>query len=94
MVAAASRRVAPAARRDHPGGAGGVAAPEAGGHRLAVRIVRPIRPLDSGPEASNTPAMDDPLVAALAQLVRDRWAAERRERAARGARVRVVEGTR
>ena len=41
--------------------------------------------------ASHNQAMD-PLVAALAQLVRDRWAAERRARAAERARVRVVEG--
>ena len=57
---------------------------------LTVHVTRPQMPLDSGADASNTPAVVDPLVAALAQLVRDRWAAERRERA----RVRVVEGKR
>ena len=41
--------------------------------------------------ASDNQAMD-PLVAALAQLVRDRWAAERLVRAAERTRVRVAEG--
>lgn len=41
--------------------------------------------------ASNNRAMD-PLVAAFAQLVRDRWAAERRAQVAGRGRMRVVEG--
>ncbi len=49
--------------------------------------------LDLAAEASDTPRMD-PLVIALAQLVRDRWAAEQRERAAGRARLTVVEGRR
>jgi hypothetical protein len=34
----------------------------------------------------------DPVVAALAQLARERWAKEQRERAERHATLRVVEG--
>ncbi len=60
---------------------------------LLVHITRPRNPLDSGPDASNTPSMD-PLVVGLAQLVRDRWAAEQRERAAQRTRLAVVEGRR
>ncbi len=71
-------------------------ADEAAGHpgNLAIRIQRPVVPddrLDVPPDASNTSVMD-PLVIALAQLVRDRWAAEQRERAAQRTRLRVVEG--
>lgn len=61
---------------------------------VSVRVRRAPAALDSPPDARDTPPMDDPLVAALAQLVRDRWSAERRERAAVRARLRVVEGTR
>ena len=62
---------------------------------MAIRVCRPT-PSDGlavPPESSNTPPMD-PLVVALAQLVRDRWAAEQRERAAQRARLAVVEGRR
>jgi hypothetical protein len=89
VVATAPGPLDRVARRDRTEDAARVAAPTPGRHWLAVRIVRPMRPLDSPADASNTPAMDDPLVAALAQLVRDRWAAERRERA----RLVVVEGS-
>ncbi|MGC8635299.1 MAG: recombinase family protein [Candidatus Limnocylindrales bacterium] len=60
-------------------------APGTAGTRTAAAPVaaRPIsvlvhvqRPLDSGADASSTPPINDPLVRALAQLVRDRWAAE------------------
>lgn len=64
------------------------------GGLLVIRIRRPVVPddrLDVPPDASNTSVMD-PLVIALAQLVRDRWAAEQRERAAQRTRLRVVEG--
>jgi hypothetical protein len=66
----------------------------AGGGLLAIRIMRAVVAddrLDVPPDASNTSVMD-PLVIALAQLVRDRWAAEQRERAAQRTRLRVVEG--
>ncbi len=61
---------------------------------VVVRVRRPENGLDSPRPASNTPRMVDPLVAALAQLVRDRWAAEQRERAARRTRLKVLEGKR
>ncbi|MGO9208153.1 MAG: hypothetical protein ACLQBX_18575 [Candidatus Limnocylindrales bacterium] len=62
---------------------------------MAIRVCRPTSGdgLAVPPESSNTPPMD-PLVVALAQLVRDRWAAEQRERAAQRARLAVVEGKR
>lgn len=59
---------------------------------LVVRIRRAQERLDSDPEASHTADVLDPLVAALAQLVRDRWIAERRERSATRARIWVLEG--
>lgn len=45
--------------------------------------------LASLPEASNNRAVD-PVVLALAQLVRDRWEREQRERRRRWANLRVV----
>ena len=62
--------------------------------RVMVHVARTGEQLDSRPGASNTPGMVDPLVLALAQLVRDRWAAEQAERRARRGRLRVVEGRR
>ncbi len=62
--------------------------------RPTTPLLARIRPrqsgLDSPPLARNTPT-EDPLVGALAQLVRDRWAAEGRELRARRLRLRVVE---
>lgn len=62
---------------------------------MAIRVLSaaPENGLDLPSGSSNNRAMD-PLVAALAQLVRDRWAAERRVHAAERARMRVVEGGR
>jgi hypothetical protein len=86
----AASPLSPAESLASAGGAAG------GGGLLAIRIRRAVVPddrLDVPPDASNTPVMD-PLVIALAQLVRDRWAAEQRERAAQRTRLRVVEGRR
>jgi hypothetical protein len=58
-------------------------------HHVLVTIAGPIERLDSDAGSSNTAGVVDPLVAALAQLVRERWVAERQARA----RLRVVEGT-
>jgi hypothetical protein len=60
--------------------------------RSVVRIdfVRPAG-LDLAAQASDTGAMD-PVVVALAQLVRDRYERELGEKAARRQRLRVVEG--
>lgn len=85
-----------------PGVASEWAGPDLAGERptptrldTTVRVVR-VAPLgerlDSPAGSSDTPAMTDPLVAALAQLVRDRWAAELRVRAARRDRLRIVGG--
>ena len=54
--------------------------------RVVIRVAADAG-LAEGPDASDHLGMD-PLVAALAQLVRDRYAAEARERQ----RLRVVEG--
>jgi hypothetical protein len=87
----ASPAASPPSPGESPAGAD-----DAAGDRglLVIRIRRAVVPddrLDVPPDASNTSVMD-PLVIALAQLVRDRWAAEQRERAAQRTRLRVVEG--
>jgi len=86
---------APPAEAPHPSAAPETADAVAGGGatRMAVQVHRatPEERLALPPDASNTPPMD-PLMMALAQLVRDRWAAEQRERAAQRARLVVVEG--
>jgi len=61
----------------------------AGGPRLRVVLVGPNEGLDVPPGASNNRAMD-PVVIALAQLVRDRWEREQRDRANRRTTLRVV----
>lgn len=65
--------------------------PAANGPRFRVVLIRP-EGLDVGAGASNTGAMD-PLVIALAQLVRDRWAREQADRAAARERLRVIRRT-
>lgn len=52
-------------------------------------VVAPKQGLDVAPDASNNRLMD-PVVLALAQLVRDRWEREQRERGHRRASLRVV----
>ena len=64
-----------------------------GGLPVRIRVVHDAE-LDSRRGASNTPGMVDPLVLALAQLVRDRYAAEQAERRTRRGRLRLVEGRR
>ncbi len=57
---------------------------------IRLRIVAPEKNgLDVVRDMSNTPAMD-PVVIALAQLVRDRWEREQRDRANRRTALRVV----
>ena len=58
------------------------------GPLLRIVLIRP-RGLDVPAGASNTGLMD-PLVIALAQLVRDRWAREQADRAAARERLRVI----
>ncbi len=59
---------------------------------VRLRVVPPEENgLDVVRDMSNTPAMD-PVVIALAQLVRDRWERERAERTRRRAALRVVTG--
>lgn len=68
--------------------AGSAAVRPAGSIRL--RVVAPDKiGLDVARDLSNTPAMD-PVVIALAQLVRDRWEREQRDRANRRTNLRVV----
>lgn len=63
--------------------------------RPAIRLVVVVPPANSGVDrsgvSSDNPAMD-PVIAALAQLVRDRYDRERAEKAAKRQRLRVVEG--
>lgn len=47
--------------------------------RAPLRLTLVVRAYDDDPEEN--PDMDDPLVIALAQLVRDRWHNEQRKRA-------------
>jgi hypothetical protein len=61
----------------------------AGGPRLHVVLVGPNEGLDVPSGASNNRVMD-PVVIALAQLVRDRWEREQRDRANRRTTLRVV----
>jgi len=71
----------------------GVGPPGAGEPSIRVLVIRPA--VDSGMDTRrlwrDNPAMD-PVVIALAQLVRDRYERERAEKAARRGRLRVVEG--
>ncbi len=57
---------------------------------LRIEVVRPAG-LDLAGQGSDTGGMD-PVIAALAQLVRDRYDRERAEKAARRQRLLVVEG--
>jgi hypothetical protein len=63
------------------------------GPLLRVVLVAPAAEsgVDRSGVSSDNPAMD-PVIAALAQLVRDRYDRERAEKAARRHRLRVVEG--
>lgn len=67
----------------------------AGPSGLGIRLVVVAPSLDSGLDrsgvSSDNPAMD-PVIAALAQLVRDRYERELADNAARRGRLRVVEG--
>jgi hypothetical protein len=54
---------------------------------VRIELVRPAR-LDVAANVSQTDAMD-PLIVALAQLVRDRWTREQGDRAAARERLRV-----
>lgn len=60
---------------------------------LRLLVVAPalVSGLDRSAVSSDNPVMD-PVIAALAQLVRDRYERERAEKAARRGRLRVVEG--
>ena len=62
---------------------------------VAIRLIVVTPAVDSGLDRrrfeSDNPPMD-PVIAALAQLVRDRYDRERAEKAARRQRLRVVEG--
>jgi hypothetical protein len=60
------------------------------GGSIRLRVVAPEKiGLDVACDMSNTPAMD-PVVIALAQLVRDRWEREQQDRANRRTTLRVV----
>lgn len=59
--------------------------------RLVVVAPALVSGLDRSAVSSDNPLMD-PVIAALAQLVRDRYDRERAEKAARRQRLRVVEG--
>jgi hypothetical protein len=59
--------------------------------RLLVVVPAVVSGLDRSAVSSDNPAMD-PVIAALAQLVRDRYDRERAEKAAKRQRLRVVEG--
>ncbi len=76
-------------------GTTGVAGRLTGGCRPAIRLVVVVPPANSGVDrsgvSSDNPAMD-PVIAALAQLVRDRYDRERAEKAAKRQRLRIVEG--
>lgn len=67
--------------------------PAVTGPFLRVVLVAPAAKdgVDRSAVSSDNPAMD-PVIAALAQLVRDRYDRERAEKAARRHRLRVVEG--
>jgi|GEM_PF-1802514 len=77
------RHTSGAARR--PAGPGGL------GIRLVVVAPAVVSGLDRSGGSSDNPAMD-PVIAALAQLVRDRYERECAEKAARRRRLRVLEG--
>ena len=61
------------------------------GGGIRVRVVRP-EGLAAAPDLGDTCGVD-PVVAALAQLVRDRWAREQAGRVAARERLRVVRRT-
>lgn len=61
------------------------------GIRLVVVVPALVSGLDRSGASSDNPAMD-PVIAALAQLVRDRYDRERADKAAKRQRLRVVEG--
>ena len=61
------------------------------GIRLVVVAPAVVSGLDRSALSSDNPAMD-PVIAALAQLVRDRYERELAEKAARRQKLRVVEG--
>lgn len=67
--------------------------PAVTGPFLRVVLVAPAAEfgVDRSGVSSDNPAMD-PVIAALAQLVRDRYERERADKAARRGRLRVVEG--
>lgn len=61
---------------------------------MRLAIVRPDpTTVAGGIQVRDNPAMD-PVVIALAQLARDRWANERRARAGRRSRLGIVRGER
>ncbi|MGA3058419.1 MAG: hypothetical protein ABSE70_10365 [Candidatus Limnocylindrales bacterium] len=59
--------------------------------RLVVVVPAVVSGLDRSGVSSDNPAMD-PVIAALAQLVRDRYERELADKAAKRQRLRVVEG--
>lgn len=65
-------------------------APHGAGLHLTIVRPSPVE-LDAHPQVRDNPAMD-PVVIALAQLVRDRWTNEQRARADHRRRFRVVPG--
>jgi len=65
--------------------------PSGPGIHLVVVVPAGKSGLDRSGVSSDNPAMD-PVIAALAQLVRDRYDRERAEKAARRQRLRVLEG--
>jgi len=77
-----------------PGRAAGPGVGSPGAREPSIRVLV-LRSADSGLDSRrpgrDNPAMD-PVVIALAQLVRDRYERERAEKAARRGRLRVVEG--
>jgi hypothetical protein len=79
----------------HVVGTSGAAGRRTGDCRPAIRLAVVVPPARSGVDrsgvSSDNPAMD-PVIAALAQLVRDRYDCERAEKAAKRQRLRVVEG--
>jgi hypothetical protein len=76
------------------GSASGTAGRRAGDCPPAIRLVVVAPAVESGLDRrrveSDNPSMD-PVIAALAQLVRDRYERERAEKAAKRQRLRVVE---
>ncbi len=73
-----------------PSGGGRSADASVPGIRLVVVVPALVSGLDRSGVSSDNPGMD-PVIAALAQLVRDRYERERAEKAARRQRLRVLE---